>query len=141
MSVIDVGDGWVICDKKDDLPKDLKKTGEIILTRLNNYASFLSEHNLAVIKIDAEGSEGKAFEGGNELITKYHVPFIFLEFSPKSLIIHGTDPKEFLQMFENNGYKFSYTNFFGNDYVSIDNIISTIKGFSNIYIIYSKILE
>ena len=38
-----------------------------------------------MIKIDIEGSEAKAIEGGIELITKYHIPFIFLEFSPSML--------------------------------------------------------
>ena len=141
MSVIDIGDGWVICDKDKKLPNDLKKTGDIVLTKLNNYASFLSKNNFALIKIDVEGSEGKAIEGGIKLISDYHVPFIFLEFSSNSLRIHDTDPKQFLELFENNGYKFSFTSFFEKDYVSIEKIMSTIKGFSNLYIIYYKFLE
>jgi hypothetical protein len=75
MSNIDIGDGWVICDKNVTLPKDLVRTGDIILTKLNNYIPFLSKNNIAAIKIDVEGSEGKAIEGGIELIKKYHVPF------------------------------------------------------------------
>ena len=38
---------------------------------------FLSEKYLSFIKIDVEGSEGKVFEGGLELITKYHITFYF----------------------------------------------------------------
>ena len=113
------------------------------MTKLSNYISYLSDKNLALIKIDVEGSEGKAFEGGIELITKYHVPFIFIEFTPESLRLHGTDPKKFLQLFVDNGYKLGLFNFFAN-FTSIDDIMK--KNFNNynlinIYIVHSKILE
>ena len=103
-SITNVGNGFVFCDKNVEL-NDLKKIGIIKLTRLSNYIKFLSKKNLAFIKIDVEGSEGKAFEGGIEVITKYHVPFILLEYTPKALKLHDTDPLLFLQIFENNGYK------------------------------------
>ena len=45
-----------------------------------------------MIKMDIEGSEGKAFESGIELITKYHVPFILMEY-----IIY----KNFIQIYKN----------------------------------------
>ena len=141
MSNIDIGDGWVICDKNVTLPKDLVRTGDIILTKLNNYIPFLSKNNIAAIKIDVEGSEGKAIEGGIELITKYHVPFIFLEFTPKSLKLHGTDPKEFLLLFENNGYKFCLNNFFDKNHLSADDIIKKNYGLINLYIVYLQILD
>ena len=99
-----------ICDKPgNNFPTFLQenKTDEIILTKLSNYIPFLSDKNLALIKIDVEGSEGKVFEGGIELITKYHIPFIFIEFTPKSLELHGTNPREFLQLLKDNGYNFS----------------------------------
>ena len=69
----------VICDTNIRRPSFLfsKRTGEIFLTRLSNYIPFLIGKNLALIKIDIEGSEGKALESGIELITKYHIPFIF----------------------------------------------------------------
>ena len=131
------GNGMVICDKKVSLLSHFqkKKSLEIKLTKLSNYIPFLSDKNLALIKIDVEG-----FEGGIELITKYHVPFIFMEFSKESLKLHGTDPKEFLQMFENNGYKISTRNFLDKRYSLIDNIIRK-NYLINLYIVYVKILE
>ena len=62
------GNGMVICDKKINLPNFLQKTkrGEIILTKLSNYIPFLKAKNLALIKIDVEGFEGKVIEGGIE---------------------------------------------------------------------------
>jgi hypothetical protein len=34
---------------------------EIIFTKLSNYISYFKNKNLALIKMDIEGSEGKAF--------------------------------------------------------------------------------
>ena len=133
------GNGMAICENNNTLPDFLfkNKTGEIILTKLSNYIPFLSDKNLALIKIDVEGSEGKAFEGGIELITKYHVPFIFIEFTPKSLQLHGTDPKKFLQIFVDNGYKLGLNGFFSN-YISIDNIMRRNFSIINIYILFTR---
>ena len=33
--------------------------------------NFLSEKNIALMKIDVEGSEGKVIKGGKEIISKY----------------------------------------------------------------------
>lgn len=136
-----IGDGWVFCNKSISVPKHLIKSGETLLTRLSNYVSFLSSNNLAVIKIDVEGSEGKAILSGIELITKYNVPFIFLEFSPVALKLHGTDPKEFLILFEQNGYKFLKDSFFNNNYLSVDHIISVYKSIINVFIVHSSIIN
>ena len=130
-----------ICDQNNTMPKNIINTGEIILTKLSNYIPYLSEKNLALIKIDVEGSEGKVIESGIELITKYHVPFIFLEFTPSSLKLHGTEPRDFLQMFINNGYKISKISFFNQEYSSPDEIIATYPDLVNLYIIYSKSFE
>ena len=138
------GNGIVICKNNETIPKLFfkNKTGEISLTKLNNYMPFLLTKKIALIKIDAEGSEGKAFEGGIELITKYHVPFIYLEFTPYYLKLHGTDPNEFIKLFDDNGYKFSTLNFFSN-FISVDDIMRKNLGNSgmDLYIVHSKILE
>ena len=73
------------------LNSSMHKTGEIKLTKLSSYIPYLYKKKIALIKIDVEGSEGKAIEGGIKLITKYHVPFIFLEFNPEALKLHQTD--------------------------------------------------
>ena len=136
------GDAITICDKNQTVTRHFykNKTGEIILTKLSNYIPFLLEKNLVLIKIDVEGGEGKAIESGIELITKYHVPFIFLEFYPIFLKLHGTEPRQFLQLFIDNGYKISLSNFF-DKYLSVDDIIRKNKIFCNLYIIYSQIFE
>ena len=136
-----IGDGLVFCENQDNVT-NLKRTGAAVLTKLNNFASFLLRNNLGLIKIDTEGSEGKVIEGGIKLITKYHVPFIFLEFCPQNLMKHGTDPRKFLKKFTKSGYKIAWYNFFSDDYLSIDEIMErTGNGSMNLYIVNSRIIK
>ena len=132
----------VICDSKV-LYQSYKPTTarELTLTRLSNYIPLFTNQNIVFIKIDIEGSEGKAIEGGIELITKYNVPFIFLEFSPGALKFHGTDPEQFLQLFANNEYKFGISNFFDKKYYTVKEILKISKKHINLYIVHSKVLE
>ena len=88
--------------------------------------------------MDIEGSEGKAFESGIELITKYHVPFILMEYIPSFLRKYGTNPKTFLEMFINNGYKINVKNFFEKKNYDIKYLL---KGNKSLYIVYIPFLE
>jgi len=138
-----IGNGMIQCDKNGTASFEFTKSGEVYLTKLSNYVEFLSTKNVALIKIDTEGSEGKAIESGIELITNYHVPFIFLEFVPKFLVLHETDPMKFLEMLETNGYKFPKNNFFDNYYYTKQEIMEKTengKGI-NLYIVYSNIIK
>ena len=112
---------------------------EIILTKLEKYIPYLVIKNLALMKLDIEGSEGKAIESGKELIIKYHIPFIFMEWTPKALKLKGTDPELFLKLFINNGYKISKKDFLSGEYCSFDEIINVEV--INLYIIYTNFLE
>ena len=112
---------------------------EIILTKLEKYIPYLVNKNLALMKLDIEGLEGKAIESGKELITKYHIPFIFMEWTPKALKLKGTDPELFLKLFINNGYKISKKDFLSGEYCSFDEIINVEV--INLYIIYTNFLE
>jgi sugar phosphate isomerase/epimerase len=89
--------------------------------------------------MDIEGSEGKAIESGIELISEYHIPFLFIEFNPDYLKMQGTDPKHFLETFERNGYKISTIDFFNNRYSSIEEIMKLSA--TNLYIIYQGFVE
>ena len=74
-----IGNGILLCDeKKENITiKDyhFTKTFEVSLTKLSNFIPFLSSKNLALIKIDIEGAEGKVIEEGIELI---NIIFIYL---------------------------------------------------------------
>ena len=137
-----IGDGMILCDNRDKLILDFN--GEIFddieLTKLGKYTKFLSEKNLAFIKLDVEGAEGTVFEGGKEIIDKYHVPFIMMEFEVRLLESHGTKVLNFLEFFENNGYKFSLIDFFSKEYISSSELIQ-IKRNKNLFVVYEKILE
>ena len=133
--------GTVFCEENKNITKNLNESGQVILTKLSNYMPFLVNNKLAVMKIKIDGSEGKAIEGGIKLITKYHIPFIFLEFNPKGLEQHGTDPIKFLKMFLRYGYKFPNNNFFDSEFLSINDIMEKINQTLNLYIVKSKIVR
>ena len=133
------GDGWIFCNKNENLPQHLIKEGETTLTKLSHYIPFLIKHNLALIKNDAEGCEEMALEGGIQLISKYHIPFIYLEFNPESLQQHGTAPRKFLKMFIKNGYLFASYNFFDDVFLSIDEIMGKVNGTMNLYIVNRRV--
>ena len=112
---------------------------EIRMSKLSNYIEYLKDKNLALIKLDIEGSEGKAIQSGIDLIVKYHIPFIFMEFQPSRLNSKGTEPKSFLQLFEDNGYKISIKDFLSEQFSSMEQLLKEKE--INIYIIYTKFLE
>ena len=135
-----IGNGMVMCDeiKNAGIKKKHIKKGEVSLTQLNNFIPYLYDKNVAVIKIDIEGSEGKAIMGGIELINKYHVPYILMEFTPKKLIEHGTDPKQFLQLFIDNGYHIKIGGFFNQNDVSVKEIMKIVEELINLYFVYKE---
>ena len=135
-----IGNAILMCEEKQFVNKN--NFGEKIkLTKLSNYIPYLMNKNLAMIKIDVEGSEGKAIESGIDLFKKYHVPFIHLEFSPFMLRNKNTDPQLFLEIFEQNGYKFSKVDFLSKNYTSIDELLKTKSRQINIFLVYTKFLE
>ena len=135
-----IGNAVVLCGENGNIAvKKENLTEEVEFTKLSNYYSFLSKKNLALIKLDVEGSEGKVIESGIEFISKYKVPFLFVEFRNDYLKLQGTDPKEFLEMFEKNGYLFSIDDFFCKKYLSIE-VLLKVKS-TDLFIIHKSILE
>jgi len=136
------GNGMIFCENRDKYRSDLdgETFNNVELTKLSRYYNYLSNKNLALIKMDVEGSEANVFEGGKELITKYHVPFIKIEYEQSFLEAHGTKVLEFLQFFENNGYKISLYDFLSKHYISISEIIKN-KNILNLFIVYEKFLD
>ena len=136
------GNGMIFCENRDKNLEffDGDIHNNIELTKLSRYYKYLSNKNLAFIKLDVEGSEANVFKGGKKLITKYHVPFIKLEFEVRMIETHRNNALEFLQFFENNGYKISLKDFFSKEYISSTKLAKS-KGNNNLYIVYEKILE
>lgn len=123
------GNGMVICDDKDflnntKLNKKFIKESEVEITTLNSFIPFLSNKNIALMKLDVEGQELKILEGGSKLITQYHVPFVVLEFSPSYLKEVGSEPIKLIQLFIDNGYKISLEGFLNNKYLTVDELLT-----------------
>ena len=136
--LLNVGDGILFCGN-NKFNQTNYYFENIKLTKLSNYITYLKDKNLAFIKIDVEGSELKAIESGIDLIIKYHIPFIYLEFNQILLKKNGSSPELLLRIFQNNGYQFSIIDFLSKNYLSIEDLIK--NQFINIYIIYSGIIE
>lgn len=138
---VQIGNGAVLCNDNKNMTRAgnlrLKKEFEIKLTKLSNFLPYLSNKNIALIKLDIEGGEGKVIEDAIELISKYHVPFIFSEFDPKYLEKQGTNPKKFLELFINNGYKISKRGFLNKAYITPEEIKPK---HNNLYFIYDSFL-
>ena len=114
------GNGAIFCENREKTYEYFigDDYDNIWLTKLSKYFKFLSEKNVALMKIDVEGYEGKVIKGGKEIISKYHIPFIMFEFSKEYFKFQQTNVLEFLTFFENNGYKFSAIDFFSKKYIS-----------------------
>lgn len=95
-----IGNGAVLCNENKNKTTAgnlrLQKEFEIRLTKLRNFMPYVSNKQFALIKLDIEGGEGIVVEDAIELISKFHVPFVFTEFDPKYLERHGTNPKKYL---------------------------------------------
>ena len=141
-STRNVGNGAIYCENREKnhpfFNQDIFNNIEI--TKLSRYIKFLKDKNIAILKIDVEGDEGKVIKGGQELISKYHIPFISMEFCVSFLQWHQTNVLEFLKLFENNGYKFSLVDFFSKKYVSSEELIKNINN-NNLYVVYEKFLD
>ena len=139
------GNGMVVCQKKDILTNTLikrkfTKTNEVEIITLNSFIPYLSDKNIALIKIDVEGNEFQVIEGGKELITKYHVPFVVLEFTPIYLKELGSEPLKLIQLFIENDYKISLNGFFSKRYITVEELFAKAKKQINCYFIHSSIL-
>ena len=140
------GNGMVICDdkktlKNSKLKRKFMKESEVEITTLKYFMPYLSNKKIVLMKIDVEGHELHVLEGGEELITKYHVPFIVLEFSPLYLKEAGTEPKSLIQFLVNNGYKISIKGFLSNEFISIEELIRITTFQINCYFIHDSVIK
>ena len=140
------GNGMVVCEKKDILKdtllkKQFKKISEVEIITLNSLIPFLSDKNIALIKMDVEGNEFQVIKGGKELITKYHVPFVVLEFSPIYLKELGTDPLKLVQFFVENDYKISLDGFLSKNYISVEELFAKTTFQIDCYFIHSSMIQ
>ena len=122
----------IICKKKEKIiDDDYIKLDTIETVKLNDFIpSFKRKITLLVFDLEFEGE--MMIKSGKDLITKFHIPFIFIEFNVGIFKIHGTEPKNFLYFFIKNGYKISLNGFLSNEFVTIENLF--LSNFSTIYL-------
>ena len=107
-------------------------------TKLSKLIPDLNSTKIALIRIDLDAEGEKAIESGAELITKFHVPYIFMEFSLRPFKERETDPKQFLQFFKDNGYNFSLNGFLNTKTISIEKILENKIETINLYLSLNK---
>ena len=140
------GNGMVICDNSKEklnneyLKKIYKKENEIEITTLNSFMPYLSNKNIALMKIDVEGHEFQILQGGKELITKYHVPYVVLELTPELLKEVGSEPKDLVQFFVDNGYNISLDGFLSKNYITVDKLLYKARRQANCYFIHNSMV-
>ena len=140
------GNGMVICDDNKKNLSDSKlgrmfiKDSDVEITTLDSFMPYLSNKNISLMKIDVEGYEYEVLKGGKELITKYHVPFVALEFSPRYLKEVGSEPRELAQFFVDNGYKISLKGFLSKEFITVDELLNRAGIQVNCYFIHDSIL-
>ena len=127
---------WVIsCDSNRTLDSRYIKPGSMILTKLSNYYPYLFSKNIALIKVDVEGTEGRATESVYGLLSKYHVyhvPFIISEFSPNILISY----ENYIKMYINNRYKIYIKGFSTDKYDNLETVINNKQRTTDLLFIY-----
>ena len=141
-SIKNNGNGMIFCENRDKNSSEFsgETTNNIELTKLSRYVKFLSSKNLAFVKIDVEGDEENVINGGKELFTEYHVPFIMLEFDVALLDAHRTKAFEFLNFFDSIGYKISLNDFYSKYYATPKDIME-IPNILNLFLTYEKFLD
>jgi FkbM family methyltransferase len=137
------GNGMVVCNNKNILNQTntkykFIKESEVKITTLNAFIPYLSDKNIALIKLDVEGHELQVLEGGEELITKYHVPFIVLELSPYYLKEVGSEPLKLVKFLVENGYKISLKGFLSKTYITIEELLSRTGFQKNCFFIHNS---
>ena len=128
----------ILCDKSKEknLDKDYIKIDTIKTNKLSNYIPLITDKRITLLRFDLEYEGEMAIESGKELISKYHIPYVFIEFNMLMFALHETRPQDFLRFFTQNGYKISLNGFLSNKFVSVEEIMRTNFIKINLYIVY-----
>ena len=128
----------ILCDKdkQKNLGKDYINIGKIKTSKLSNYIPLVYGKRKTLLILDLENEGEMAIKSGKDLISVYHIPFVFIEFNMLMFTLHETKPQEFLKFFIDNGYKISLNGFLSNEYISIEDLMNTKFTNINLYLVY-----
>lgn len=127
----------ILCDKSKEqkLDTNYKKTNKIETSKLSDFIPLMAKRiTLLIFDLQFEGE--MAIESGKELITKYHIPFIFIEVNMLMFELHETKPYKFFMFFIENGYKISLNGFLNNQFITVDDLIKANLKKVDLYIAY-----
>ena len=83
--------------------EELKTSVQVKTTTLDDFLASQKIAKVDIIKMDIEGAEIMALEGMRNTLIK-HMPLLFLEFSPHSIIKTNRNPMDLLSILRNVGY-------------------------------------
>ena len=118
------------------MDKDYIKIDTIKTNKLSNFIPLINDKRMTLLRFDLEYEGEMAIESGKELITKYHIPFVFIEFNMLMFALHETRPQDFLRFFTQNGYKISLNGFLTKQFISVEDIMKTNFLTINLYLVY-----
>ena len=129
----------VICNLKKEkyFDIDYMRMARVNSTSLNNFIPFFINKKIILIRFDLEFEGGNAIQSGKELITLYHVPYIFIEYNIQIFSIHKTTQEEFLQFFIINGYKISLKGFLTNEFIEVEDLLDIKFSQINLYLVHT----
>lgn len=103
--------------------ENIPQTGasiEVETTTLDHYfRNVVGDMKVDLIKVDAQGAEGLIFEGAENILRSNDLKII-MEFWPFGLENMGTDPRNLLQLFYNDGFRIKIIDEEGNGIHSTD---------------------
>lgn len=128
----------ILCDKSKqiDLDENYIKFGKIKTTNLSFFLPLIKHKRITLLIFDFDFVEEKSIEIIRDLVVKYHIPFIFIEFD-FLFKLNEKKPMDFLYIFINNGYKITLNGFLSNEYVTIEHLLKRDFEKLSLYLIYT----
>ena len=129
----------VLCDKnvEKNINKEYNKLDTVKANTFNDYIPFLGKKRIILLRIDLKIEGIGAIESGKELISKYHIPFIYIQFNISMFLINKANPQDFLNFFINNEYKISLNGFLSNNFINITELMCIDLSSISLYLIYT----
>ena len=130
----------VLCDKKKkkNLDNNYIKIDRIKSSKFTDFIPYINNKKITLLILNIKYEGEMAIKSEEILISKYKVPFIFIEFNLLIFSIQETNPQEFLSFFTKNGYKISLDGFLTDHFINIDDLMKMKFEDIALYLIYSE---
>ena len=138
MDIINSRKNMVLCDltEEENFNIDYMRMEFVNSTKLSDFIPLINHKRITLLRLDLEFEGERAIKSGKELITLYHVPYIFIEFNMFLFSVHLTKPEDFLKFFTDNGYRISLKGFLTNEFIGYEDLLKKKFKKINIYLVY-----